>query len=610
MKMKYVAARNNVTKEIRLAKRKYESNIIRRSRRNRKVFYAYVASKNRKICSKRIGPLVDHMGNTVVEDKEVATLLNDYFASVFTKNENDKFEQVDRVSPLDVISQDCFITEEEVIKTIGEFKPNKSPGIDGITSTYALKTKLLLAKPLTILFNESIKNNVIPKDWKRANISAIFKKGDKSKTENYRPVSLTSFYGKVLEKIIKKEIENLLLEAKLIKTSQHGFTKGRSCLTNLLICQDSITKMVDAAVPVDIVYLDFQKAFDKVPHVKLLEKVRETGIHENLVHWLGNWLSGRTQRVGVNGNYSEWANVYSGVPQGSILGPLLFTIFINDLDFMVLSNLLKFADDVKLWGRAETVQDRLRIQKDLDILGEWSTRNQMPFNIGKCKVMHVGKKNIKSDYKLTDQVLSKTTEEKDLGVFFSENFKPSFNCNKASKSANKIVGMIRRNIDCKSAEGMMILYKTLVRPILDYCIPVWRPHTVKDMTKLEKVQKRFTKMIDGFKGKSYEQRLSKLGITSLADRYYRADLIQVYKVLNDCEKVFPDNFLELCDRAGRKNSRKLFKRRSKLDLGKYSFTSRVVDLWNDLPDAVVRSADVNAFKGNLDYLMRGSRGRQ
>jgi hypothetical protein len=232
----------------------------------------------------------------------------------------------------------------------------------------------------------------------------------------------------------------------------------------------------------------------------------------------------------------------------------------------------------------------------------------MPFNVTKCKVMHIGRGNVKADYFLTGLLIPKTSEEKDLGVYFSENFKPSLNSNKVCKSANKIVGMIRRNISSRSSEGMLILYKTLVRPVLDYCVSAWRPYTKKDMKKLERIQKRYTKMIDGCKDKSYEERLIKLGIISLEDRYYRADMIQVFKVLSDCEKVYPDKFIELCDREGRGNSRRLFKRRSYLDICKYSFTSRVVDLWNDLPDAVVMSADVNAFKNSFDHFLRGFRG--
>src|SRR6266516_3209982 len=464
----------------------------------------------------------------------------------------------------------------------------------------------LLLQNIIITENEIIKSIG---DWKEANISPIFKKGDKANVENYRLVSLTAFYGKVLEKIIKKHIEEFLVNTNFITNSQHGFMKGRSCLSNLLICQNEIVNMIDSGSPVDIIYLDFQKAFDKVSHGILMNKVRKAGIVGKLADWLENWLKGRTQRVGINGLYSEWAEVSSGVPQGSILGPLLFTIFINDLELGIKNNMLKFADDSKLWGIAETTQYSMDLQQDLNVLGNWAVKNQMEFNVNKCKVMHIGKKNVKEEYSLMGELIPVTREEKDLGVFFSDSFKPSLNCNKVGKSANKTVGMITRNISSRNSEGMLILYKTLVRPILDYCIPVWRPNAIKDIMILEKVQKRFTKMIDGCKGKSYEQRLSKLGITSLADRHYRADMIQVFKILNDGSKIFPDTFLELDVRPGRKNSLKLFKRRSNLDIYKYSFTSRVVDLWNDLPDAVVLSADVNAFKGNLDKFMRESRGQ-
>ena len=392
-KMKYINARNYVTKRIRLEKKNYETSIIKRSRNNRKVFYTYVASKNRKNCSKRIGPLIDQLGRTVVEDQEVASLLNEYFATVFTKKliDNVKLDKME-VNSEEGSLQNIIITDTEVLKAISEFKEHKSPGIDGITSTYALKTKEILAKPLGLLYNSSIDKNEIPKDWKKANISPIFKKGEKSNVENYRPVGLTAFYGKVLEKIIKSHIEIFFLETNFVKNSQHGFMKGRSCLSNLLICQNSIVSMIDEGSPVDVIYLDFQKAFDKVPHERLMYKIRDARIGGKIADWLENWLVGRTQRVGINGVYSEWAEVTSGVPQGSILGPLLFTIYINDLETNVINNLLKFADDTKLWGRAETMQERISLQKDLDVLGEWAITNQMPFNVSKCKVLHIGKK--------------------------------------------------------------------------------------------------------------------------------------------------------------------------------------------------------------------------
>src|SRR2546425_1888461 len=179
------------------------------------------------------------------------------------------------------------------------------------------------------------------------------------------------------------------MENNLIKNTQHGFKKGYSCLSNLLICQNSIVSTLDERSPVDIIYLDFKKAFDKVPYEYLMFKIRELGIVGKIADWIRNWLDGRSQRVGINGTYSEWEKLTSGVPQGLMLGPLLFTIFINDFEEGVNNEVLKFADDSKLWGRVETDEERIVLQKALDRLGDWFVRNKMPFNVSKCKVHHL-----------------------------------------------------------------------------------------------------------------------------------------------------------------------------------------------------------------------------
>ena len=200
--------------------------------------------------------------------------------------------------------------------------------------------------------------------------------------------------------------------------------------------------------------------------------------------------------------------------------------------------------------------------------------------------------------------LSTTNEEKDLGVVFNDKFSASTNCKKVCKASQIVIGLIKRNIKNRSKEGMLILYKTLVRPLLDYCSQVWRPYLKKDISSLEKIQKRYTKMIEGCKSLKYEQRLKKLKLTTVEERHKRLDMILTYKILNDTSNIYPKHFLKLSDRAGRKNSKKLFKKIVNKELRKNGFTFRIIDKWNELPDQVVMADNVNMFKGEYDRLKR------
>ena len=283
---------------------------------------------------------------------------------------------------------------------------------------------------------------------------------------------------------------------------------------------------------------------------------------------------------------------------------MLFTIFINDLDVGLVNKILKFADDTKIWGKVDTLDEINTLQNDITTLEKWSVRNKMPFNVAKTKVLHLGRKNGKHNYSLMGTVLNVTKEEKDLGVTFNESFSPSINCIKVSKASNIVIGLIKRNINNRSKEGMLILYKTLVRPLLDYCVQVWKPYLRKDINVLEKIQKRYTKMIDGCKKLNYEQRLSKLNLTTLEERQKRLDMIQVYKILHDNYNVYPKEFLKLNDRSGRKNSLMIFKKRVNKELSRNGFTFRTIDQWNDLPEQVVTATSVDTFKGKYDHLMR------
>ncbi len=253
---------------------------------------------------------------------------------------------------------------------------------------------------------------------KRRTSQLYLKKGDKSSSSNYRPVSLTSQVCKVLESIVRDNILEHVKEYKLIKESQHGFLKRRSCLTNLLEFLEFVTNYIDQGYPIDVIYLDFQKAFDKVPHKRLMMKINALGITGEVFNWIwiADWLKDREQRVVLLGSNSKWTRVKSGVPQGSVLGPLLFLIYINDIDDSVCSKLLKFADHTKVFSVVSTKNDIDRLQQDLLNLCNWSQDWLMLFNVDKCKVMHIGLNNSKANYEMNGKYLEEVTEERDLGV--------------------------------------------------------------------------------------------------------------------------------------------------------------------------------------------------
>ena len=316
---------------------------------------------------------------------ERAKVLSDFFTSTFTK------EVVTVVSSNCVTStlEDIAITVEDVYERLTNLNIGKSPGPDTIHPRMLKELANELCKPLEIIFSKSLSEGKLPDDWKKADITAIHKKGDKHAPENYRPISLTPICSKILEKIIRDKMEVYLISNNLLSGKQFGFMKGKSTILQLLKVLDDWTEAVDARLPVDVIYTDFQKAFDSVPHSGLLQKLTSVGIKGKLHAWIQSFLSNRKQRVKIKGCTSEWMEVLSGVPQGSVLGPLLFIIYINDIVDTLGCHCYLYADDMKLYKIIQSNDDCISLQSDMDRVVEWSSDWKIKLNIAKCKVIRL-----------------------------------------------------------------------------------------------------------------------------------------------------------------------------------------------------------------------------
>ena len=531
--------------------------------------------------------------------QDKAETLNNFFASVFTVEDLVSMPSAPTYD-IDETVYSISITPALVKNKLEALKPNKSPGHDKWHPHFLREIADEICIPLSILYAKSLKEGA-HESWRKAIIAAIYKKGKKSDPGNYRPVSLTSVISKIMESIVRAAIVNHLMKNNLFSDDQHGFVPGRNCITQLLMCLEEWTKMIEDGDCFDVIYTDFSKAFDSVPHERLFLKMESLGIKGDILKWIKSFLTGRTQCVNVEGAYSSWKKVVSGIPQGSVIGPILFVIFINDMPDAVKHNFCKlFADDCKLYGKVSGTGENM-VQADLALLEEWSRIWQLPFNAKKCKAMHFGYNNPKRTYSLDGQILEAIESEKDLGVMVDDKLRFHVHTAFATKKANQMLGVIKRTYKTRDAATIATLHTSMVRPHLEYGNAIWGPCYMGDLKLIEGVQRRATKLITHLHDLPYEYRLRALNLPSMEYRHKRGDMIQCYKITNGLVRIeVKDLFTPIPSASTRGHNQRFLRQKSHKASRSRSFSQRTIRSWNSLPKDVIAAPTVDAFKNRLD----------
>nr|VZI49739.1 unnamed protein product [Spirometra erinaceieuropaei] len=484
------------------------------------------------------------------KDDEKAEHLSRFFQSVFTREVAVPTDHcnVDDVPTIESVVLTKPIVQQELLK----LKEGTSRGPDEIPAKLLKELATELAEPLSVLFQASLDAGRLPPEWKTAWISPIHKNGSRASANNYRPW----------------------------------------------------TRAIDEGNVVHVAYIDFKKAFDSVPHQRLLYKLSRTGVRGKLLKWIENFLVGRSQTVRLGGQHSAEVTVTSGVPQGSVLGPILFLIYIDDCIHGLDCKIAMFADDIKLWTVIRNEDDEANLQANLDRFEKWSGHWLLPFNVTKCNILRIGRTSSahRQTYYLNDTPLPLVEVQKDLGVWITSSLKPSFHCLKAAKSAMSSLYLIKRAFAKFDEECFRKVFGMFVRPQLEFAIQAWRLWTVKDRTTLEKVQRRAIKLVRGHKNLPYETRLSNLNLFPLDYRQLRGDLLQTFRMLRgqDCCLASGDFFELATTTSLRGHPLKLRVTGARLDPRRSFFSHRVVKAWNALPVEVVMSSSVDSFKRKFD----------
>ena len=587
---------NQTKKSIRRAERAHINNILKTAERDRncKPFYKYVKSKKQDASG--VSPLIVE-GKVYADSVGKAEVLQNQFTSVFSSDEGceDKNKTLHDKSHTDM--PEICITVKGVECLLSNINSSKTGGPDKVVGLFLKTLSKELAPFFLHLFKLSYDTGELPSLWKEQYVNPIFKKGLRPKPSNYRPVSLTCITSKLMEHIICSQVRGHLDVENILSRFQHGFRSKHSCETQLLITTHDISSLHDNNTQVDIGILDFSKAFDVVPHQRLLNKLSFYGVGGNTHRWIQNFLTGRTQQVLVDGHLSDPAKVESGVPQGTVLGPLLFLLYINDLPLKVSpgTRIRLFADDCLIYRPITSAQDHVILQKDLNSATQWANEWGMAFNTAKCNILSTNSSSHRF-YTMANDILQEVDHATYLGISLSNDLTWSNHISQVTKKAYQKLGFVRRNLPGAPSRSKATAYKCLIRPGMEYAAPIWDPYLQQDIDSLEKVQRKAARWVksDYSPHSSVTSMLRDLKWESLADRRKAAKLGLFHKIHHkevalDFHRDFNLNYATRTTRAcssisaeGTVTSHKLHRPRTNKRPFQQSTIISTVPAWNAL----------------------------
>ena len=609
-RQKFNELRKEIKKEISRAYNVFITNAELSIQSDPSKFWSFIKSKTHHLNSTSLV----YNGREITDNKEIANSFANYFESIYANNvpvnTNSayiKFSRFDdKVNNINIHTIDL----SEIQSTIRNLKPKKAIGPDGIPDYIVKGCAEFFILPLYILFNMTITSSTFPQKWKLTKVCPIPKCKKGRDISNYRPVSILSTFAKILESILYKNIEKHIRIS--ISEHQHGFVQSRSTVTNLSLFSNFVTDVIDQGGQVDVIYTDFSKAFDKVNHEILLYKLRNLNFSRNLLKLFESYLKDRRQFTVYKGCKSVEYTQLSGVPQGSNLGPLLFTIFINDLpECIINSHKLLYADDLKIFRCINSKDDGDKLQQDVNAVAEWCKNNSLEINISKCNVISYTKRKNMFDtsYTLNNTKLKLSNTVKDLGVMYDNKLTFQTHIDTKINEANKNLGFILRL--CKefnNPKTLQNLYQAFVRPQLEYATIIWNPDTKKQILQIEKLQSKFLRCLTYRQTGFYPRMVGSHSLNknynmmTLEQRRMITDLQFLYKIFNnqiDCSELLSSFRVNVPGKLTRLDNYSYFAhKKSKSNIMKKSPTWRLSETYNIISKGI-KDLDISADNFNL-----------